>query len=1008
MSIPVIQTTQHTTGTRPRLWQQPAISLRAFSGLEMISVLRHMQFTLPIIVLSLGQTLLQADEIPWEAIADDAAVIVRLKDPQRAIKQYGEIATRVSSGGVEHAGVLASSLGEMLLNPKLAGIDRDSSWCIAIYVTDLETMPGVVYIIPAADKKKLREAVGENTRFLEHGKYSVYSPDFAAAEKTASRLTGEGRSIRDVIDRESCELFDRGQLSVFINVPPLLRALRQQNDAGGVDAKNSRKGGELNAPKPAHEPNGDREFIEMMTRAGENTQSVVLAAGVSDAGITIDGMARLRPGSPAAKLLPKSAAAPFPKLAALPAGQNVYVGVAGDVLNLLRASSESWQGDTDKLRKPKPELVAAEAELGKLRLDTLVYSTKFIHLGAAIDETLVISMNETQSFRDLRRKIAVARNGADTAAFRWEVELNTAAERYGDTTADIATWRRTFRKRAASGMLAKDWTTRSVYLANQVAETTGGGREAMEHVLAALASDSRDLPEDSPFQQTRSRLDADADVIVLFDAPKVCFTIGEAIGQALAHLIFQQITLGLLPGEVQTHGGNLLEKLDLADSYCGLSAVVQRDGVRVRVFVPLEQIEGFVQIAQAVDARAEAANDNNKDDDNVVDEDDPKEAAAERVTETRLDVEDFDRHVFGGAESEWPERSRKLFEIILGLKVSSFEWPCGLADAQKRKIQLAGRGDIERSFARVDEHRQRFDSLAKSEQDDDCWSRQMKESGSAKAIIESDPFGDGSLFVKTLVHSLTADQFPKYEAVRAILRAGGRVRTRSSGSEPLREIDLRVTRFSDAGLDLLGRIKDVQILNLESTRVTDAGLGQLQGLSDLEELDLGDTRVTDAGLVQLQCLKKLRKLNLMSTQAGDATLLGLKGLTKLRHLGLFGTNISDRGLEMLPNLKNLEVLNLGATQISDAGLLNLRPQAAVRLKELNLQGTQITDFGLRTVARLKNLEVLELRNTRVTDVGLGYLRKLTCLNELYLAGTDVSDSAVADFNRMLPEVKTYK
>jgi hypothetical protein len=383
------------------------------------------------------------------------------------------------------------------------------------------------------------------------------------------------------------------------------------------------------------------------------------------------------------------------------------------------------------------------------------------------------------------------------------------------------------------------------------------------------------------------------------------------------------------------------------------------------------------------------------------------EDAAVLFAQSQLSIEDFDRDVFGGAERE-AERSRKLFEIILTLKLASFDWPCGMTDVQKQKVQLAGRGDIERSFARVGEHRRKFDSMGESEPDDGRWGRQMAEVRAAKAIIETDPFSNGSLFLKTLVHSLTPEQLPKYDVVRAILRVGGRVQTRSLGSTTLREIDLHRRRFSDAGMERLSGLQDVQVLNLESTRISDAGLVHLRGLLELEELDLGTTDVTDAGLRELQGLKKLRKLNLQNTPAGDATLLGLKGLTNLRDLGLFGTPVGDRGLEVLREFKDLECLNLGATAVSDTGLSNIHPQAAVRLRELNLQGTQITDQGMQTIAKFRNLEVLELRNTPVTDAGLDCLRTLTRLKELYLAGTEVTDSAAADLNQILTDVKIYK
>ncbi|HEY2250682.1 MAG TPA: hypothetical protein VGH74_06460 [Planctomycetaceae bacterium] len=996
----VIQrTSDHAIDTPPHRARRLAVV--SWACTSVVAAWQAIRFALPFAFLSLALTPLCADEIAWEAIADDAAVVVRLKDPQAAMKQWSEFAALAGGGAAdEYAQALVSSLGELLSNPKLAGIERELSWWIAFYETDAASEPAVVCVIPAADRNSLQEALGKELRLMELGKYVVYSSNSAIAEKTTARLKGQGRSIKKIIDAESLALFDRGQIAVYINCPPLLRDLRAQNGKLRVNVDATPESG-VDLPSQDSPSKADATWAH----AGDDTQSVTLAAQISDEGVLIDCLARLRPGSRTARLLPKTAAERIPDLAALPAGQNLYVGVTGNLLNQLRSNKELWQGETEQFRNPRPELLAAQAKLDKLKLDTLIYSTNVVNFGAVVDETIVIRMNRPKSFRELQRQIVAGTNGAETASFQWGVELNVDAERYGTALADISNWRRTFRKHADANWLAKDWTTRSVYLNDRVVETAGGDREAMERVLAALDKENNRRPEKSPFQLTRSKLDAEADLILLVDAPKVCVTFVERFATALGQAIFEGITFGLVRGEMKTRGGGLLEKLDLADSYSGLSAVVQPDGIRVRAFVPLEQIQGFVRVAQAASGPVAAANDHQDD----VDVDEPKDVMDEELpAAVQLDADYFEREVFGSDKPEGAARSRKLFEIILELKLSSYEWACRLKDIQKRKILLAGRGDIEHSFAQVDVHRQAFSQLAHSEPDADCWNRQVKESAAAKAIVDSDPFGERSLFQSTLKNSLSAEQFPQYEAVRVILHAGGRVKTRTCGSADLREIDLHVTRFSNAGMGLLERLTNVQVLNLESTRVTDAGLARLSGLSELEDLDLGDLQVTEACLARLQGLKKLRRLNLQGTPAGDATLLALKGLTKLRSLGLFGTLISDQGMAALHGLGDLEVLTLGATRISDAGLLHLSPQAAAHLKELDLQQTQITDSGLKIIGRLKNLELLELRSTRVTDAGLGELSNLTRLKELYLSGADVTDAAVADLQRTLPDVKIYK
>ncbi len=61
-------------------------------------------------------------------------------------------------------------------------------------------------------------------------------------------------------------------------------------------------------------------------------------------------------------------------------------------------------------------------------------------------------------------------------------------------------------------------------------------------------------------------------------------------------------------------------------------------------------------------------------------------------------------------------------------------------------------------------------------------------------------------------------------------------------------VSLSHTQVTDAGLEHLNGLKQLQTLWLDHTQVTHAGLEHLKGLKQLQELLLGSTPVTDAGL----------------------------------------------------------------------------------------------------------------------------------------------------------------
>src|SRR5262245_41675135 len=58
---------------------------------------------------------------------------------------------------------------------------------------------------------------------------------------------------------------------------------------------------------------------------------------------------------------------------------------------------------------------------------------------------------------------------------------------------------------------------------------------------------------------------------------------------------------------------------------------------------------------------------------------------------------------FGNAQN-----ARKRMEAMLAVQTDEVVRACALSNAQKEKVQLAGRGDIKRFFDRVEESRKKF------------------------------------------------------------------------------------------------------------------------------------------------------------------------------------------------------------------------------------------------------------------------------------------------------------
>ncbi len=115
-----------------------------------------------------------------------------------------------------------------------------------------------------------------------------------------------------------------------------------------------------------------------------------------------------------------------------------------------------------------------------------------------------------------------------------------------------------------------------------------------------------------------------------------------------------------------------------------------------------------------------------------------------------------------------------------------------------------------------------------------------------------------------------------------------------------------------------------------------------------------------------------------------------KGLPGLRIVIL--SNVNDAVLEPLSRMTGLENLQLGGKHITSAGMVHLAGFS--NLRKLFLGFTNVGDEGLTHLARLTNLKHLDLRYTKVGDKGLAHLAGLTNLEDLTLFRTNVTDEGL--------------
>ena len=111
----------------------------------------------------------------------------------------------------------------------------------------------------------------------------------------------------------------------------------------------------------------------------------------------------------------------------------------------------------------------------------------------------------------------------------------------------------------------------------------------------------------------------------------------------------------------------------------------------------------------------------------------------------------------------------------------------------------------------------------------------------------------------------------------------------------LEELDLSNTRITGSSLGATARPETPRAsFSLDSTQISDAALQELAKLPNLEAVSLANDKITDPGLKQFQSFPALRFLNLNHTRITDDGLSNLVKLTRLRGLNVvcpeFGRN----------------------------------------------------------------------------------------------------------------------
>ncbi len=120
----------------------------------------------------------------------------------------------------------------------------------------------------------------------------------------------------------------------------------------------------------------------------------------------------------------------------------------------------------------------------------------------------------------------------------------------------------------------------------------------------------------------------------------------------------------------------------------------------------------------------------------------------------------FNQWVFGNGRDF--TQSRKRIDASLDLQMANLGQACDLTDVQKRKLRLAGEGDVKRFMDRYEKARQKF-RIVKNDQQK--IGEVFQEIQPLQQSLRTGIYGDGSLFSKTISKTLNKEQAAKFETV---------------------------------------------------------------------------------------------------------------------------------------------------------------------------------------------------------------------------------------------------
>lgn len=196
-----------------------------------------------------------------------------------------------------------------------------------------------------------------------------------------------------------------------------------------------------------------------------------------------------------------------------------------------------------------------------------------------------------------------------------------------------------------------------------------------------------------------------------------------------------------------------------------------------------------------------------------------------------------------------------------------------------------------------------------------------------------------------------------------------------------RRFKLRAVKLPMGAFESLGRVKNIDTVDLLGCLFDSSKLGNLKGMTALEHLTLSQSNLTDEGVPGLLQVTSLNDLEVSWTNLTPAGIARLCALPKLERLEMSGMTVTEHLLRAFAASRPLKGLCLRSTKgLTDKNIQLLEKS---QLNALNIESTDITDSGLAVIARMPEMSFLSVGRSKVSIRGIKKLLRSGRLKTLY-------------------------